>query len=371
MDLIIIIFLLGSAQGIFIAVVLFNKPGNKTANKLLAFLLISYSAFIAESALSGTEIASHFPHLLGLAAGVVFLIPPLHYFYARCLISSSFVFSKKDLLHLLPFLAFYAYNLFPYYLQSGAYKIEYIQNFDIAGKPPVLVFFNWLVLAQGVTYMLFTLKLLKKHALNIKDIFSSIQKVSLNWLRNITLMTLALWIVGIIAEIIQTFDPATTTDLSVPVLVSIFIYTMGYMGLRQPEIFSEREEPKDSIKYKRSGLSEDKAITLKNNLTHLMNSEKPFIDSQLRLSELAKMLSTSPNHLSQVINDHMQQNFFDFINYYRIEEAKQLLMDTASAQFTLLAIANDVGFNSKSAFNSAFKKHTLITPSQFRDNSLN
>ncbi len=101
-----------------------------------------------------------------------------------------------------------------------------------------------------------------------------------------------------------------------------------------------------------------------------MDSEKPFFDSNLKLSQLAKMLSTTSNHLSQVINDHRKQNFFDFINGYRIDQAKRLLLDSSHQNYTLLSIAYEVGFNSKSAFNTAFKKHTSETPSRFRDRAL-
>jgi AraC-like DNA-binding protein len=100
-----------------------------------------------------------------------------------------------------------------------------------------------------------------------------------------------------------------------------------------------------------------------------METDKPFIYSSLKLNQLAKMIGTTPNSLSQVINEESEQNFYDFINGYRIDEAKKMIRDPANAQVTLLSIAYDAGFNSKSAFNAAFKKYTGMTPSQFRKNS--
>ena len=97
-----------------------------------------------------------------------------------------------------------------------------------------------------------------------------------------------------------------------------------------------------------------------------METKKPFTDSNLKLNQLAKMISTTPNYLSQVINEEREQNFFDFVNWYRIEEAKKLIKDASDQQSTLLSIAYEVGFNSKSAFNTSFKKHTQMTPSQYR-----
>ncbi|MBD3291142.1 helix-turn-helix domain-containing protein [candidate division KSB1 bacterium] len=361
-----IVLLLGASQGVFLAFLLFNKPGNKTANRFLALLMISYSAFIAESSISGTPLAMKFPHLLGLAAGVIFLVPPLHYLYARSLISSDFTFSKKQLLHFIPFISFYLYYLFPYYLKSGAYKITHIETIALEGSPPDLVFFNWVVIFQGIIYMGMTLRLLKKHSLNIKDNFSSIEKINLNWLRNITVMTIILWSLGLVIEFLQLFDLALSVDVLVALATAILIYAMGYLGLRQPEIFSGNTEIKDLKKYERSGLTKTKAQELHEKLVHLMETKKPFTDSNLKLNQLAKMISTTPNYLSQVINEERQQNFFDFVNWYRIEEAKKLIKDASDQQSTLLSIAYEVGFNSKSAFNTSFKKHTQRTPSQYR-----
>ncbi len=365
-NLVTLIFLLGATQGVFLAVLLFNKPGNKTANRLLALLMIAYSAFIAEAALSRTGLGYNFPHLLGLAAGAIFLVGPLHYLYGRSLISPEFSVRRFHLLHFLPFVAFYGALLFPYYLLSGAEKIAFFQSLETQGPPPLILFFGWMVLVQGVVYLMLTLQLLKIHTRRIKDAFSSVDKVNLRWLKNITLMSLALWGLGLVIEFLQLFDIAPLFDLSVPVTAALLIYAMGYLGLRQPEIFSGTSGLKE-FKYQRSGLTPEREHDLHERLVRFMQTKKPFTDSDIKLGQLAQLLATSPNHLSQVINTKCQQNFFDFINRYRIEDAKRLLLDPDHQQMTLLSIAYDVGFNSKSAFNAAFKKHADMTPSQFRN----
>lgn len=367
-NLVTMILLLGATQGVFLALLVFNKPGNKSANRFLAFLLISYSAFLADASLMQTEFGWQFPHLLGLAAGVIYLVTPLHYFYARSLISPDFSFRKKHLLHFVPFAAFYLASLFPYYLLSGAEKIAYLQTDQLKGPSPLLLFFNWVLVFQGIIYLTMTLRLLKKHSLRIKDNFSSLEKINLNWLKNITLMTLAFWSLEFLLEILQIFHFAASIEISVPLSAAVFIYAMGYLGLRQPEIFYGFAENKELKKYERSGLTKTMGQELLKKLIHLMETEKPYTDSNLKLTQLAQMLSTSPNYLSQVINEELKQNFFDFVNWYRIEEAKRLISNSSYQNFTLLAIAYDVGFNSKSAFNTSFKKHTQMTPSQFRKN---
>ena len=97
-----------------------------------------------------------------------------------------------------------------------------------------------------------------------------------------------------------------------------------------------------------------------------MKNDKPFLDPALCLSDLASKLSIPPHHLSQVLNTCFNQNFFDFINSYRIKESKELLSIQAPIKKTILEIIYETGFNSKSVFNNAFKKYTGMTPSQFR-----
>ncbi|MCE5251614.1 helix-turn-helix transcriptional regulator [bacterium] len=364
------VFLLGAVQGIFLALLLLKKQDNKTANTFLAFLMIAYSAFIAEASFTATDLSIQFPHLLGLAQGVVFLFGPLHYLYTRSLIYTGFKFTKKQLLHFLPFAIFYLSLLFPFYLRSGEYKITFVNNVMMYGQSPLLMFFSWAKIIQGIVYLIITLVLLKNYSRKIKECFSSIEKINLNWLWYITVMTTFLWILILFLNFLDFVGLIPSFGGAIPFFVAILIYIMGYLGLRQPEIFSGISDGKEMKKYERSGLTQEKAQTILKKLIHLMETEKPYTDNNLKLSQLAKMLTITPNYLSQVLNDTLQQNFFDFVNRYRIEESKKLILDSSQQQFTLLSIAYEVGFNSKSAFYTAFKKHTNMTPSQFKNNSL-
>lgn len=363
-----LILVLGAVQGVFLALLLFGRRDNKRANRLLGLLIISYTAFIVEQSLQGTQISRDLPHLIGLTSGFVFLIGPLHYIYARSLISPEKHLEKRDLLHAIPFVFFYLFFLVPFYLQSGSFKIEFMQSLEMTGPTASLRFFSWAVLFQGVIYMKITFDLLGVHAAHVKDEFSTVEKINLDWLRTITVITLVVWSLGIVIEVVQVFDPVTSLAGLVPAAISLLIYVMGYLGLRQPEIFfggapTESEEPK---KYERSGLSRERAEEINAKLTDLMESEKLFTDSTLKLSQLARAIPTSPNNLSQVINEERQQNFYDFVNWYRIEEAKRMMLDPQHKGATLLAIAYSVGFNSKSTFNTAFRRNTGMAPSHFR-----
>ena len=131
----------------------------------------------------------------------------------------------------------------------------------------------------------------------------------------------------------------------------------------------EMHEGTQSKKYGKSGLSDERARQIEKELILLMNREKPFLNSNLTLNQLSDILSVTPHNLSEVINTRLKQNFFDFINTYRIEQVKTDLKNPDKMHLKVLAIAYDAGFNSKTAFNTIFKKTTGKTPSQYRQTS--
>lgn len=132
------------------------------------------------------------------------------------------------------------------------------------------------------------------------------------------------------------------------------------------EMVLKRTRSEKPDKYERSGLSSEKARRIEKSLRSLMENEAPYADSSLTLTQLADKLDVSPHNLSEVINTRLNLNFFDFVNRYRLEKIKQDLTDPDKKNLKLLAIAFDAGFNSKTAFNTIFKKHTGLTPSEYR-----
>nr|PID89378.1 MAG: hypothetical protein CSB01_02300 [Bacteroidia bacterium] len=151
------------------------------------------------------------------------------------------------------------------------------------------------------------------------------------------------------------------------ILVVTFIL-FGFYGIRHQNIFIDTNdginlEVKNNVAYETSGLKEDFAKQKHEELLNYMESAKPYLQPKLSLSILAESLGISPNHLSQIINQYEQQNFNDFVNKYRIDEFIMKAKD--NKQFSLLALAFDSGFNSKSTFNTVFKKHKGQTPSQY------
>jgi AraC-like DNA-binding protein len=162
----------------------------------------------------------------------------------------------------------------------------------------------------------------------------------------------------------------------ITVMAVILIYAMGYLGLRQPAIFTRAfvsqqtaiEESVDQAeeKYRRSGLDKETGHVFLNELTGHMEANKPYLEGDLVLPKLAQQLGISANYLSQVINEQLNVNFYDFVNGYRVEEARRLMRNAGQTNTNILNIALDSGFNSKSAFYTAFKKATSMTPTQYQ-----
>ena len=101
-----------------------------------------------------------------------------------------------------------------------------------------------------------------------------------------------------------------------------------------------------------------------------MENEKLYLDNNLSLKQLSEKLDIHPNYLSQIINERLNKNFYDFVNEYRVNEFKKITLLPKNKNFTLLSLAYDCGFNSKSSFNNVFKKFTKQTPSEFLKNPI-
>jgi AraC-like DNA-binding protein len=140
------------------------------------------------------------------------------------------------------------------------------------------------------------------------------------------------------------------------------------MALAAIGFYIYKKQPfKKQEKYKCSPLNPQFAEECIRKLKHLMEVEKAYLDADISLQSLAEKLSITSRLLSQILNETLDRNFSDFINFYRVEEAKKILQNPRSAQKKIIALAFDVGFNTKVAFYNAFKKFTNMTPAQYRE----
>jgi AraC-like DNA-binding protein len=205
--------------------------------------------------------------------------------------------------------------------------------------------------------------LLRKHRNNIRDQFSDLEKVNLQWLQILTFGLGGIWFLVIFFQ----------NEILILVGMVIFVFLIGFFGVRQADIFTPNQRPLDDNsgdneqkkKYPKSGLTEETSRKLHQSLIQLMTEEAPHRKSDLSINDLSSKLGVHPNTLSQIINQTENKNFYDFVNTYRIEEFKRMIALQKNQQYTLLSLAYDCGFSSKSSFNRYFKKATGQTPSEY------
>jgi AraC-like DNA-binding protein len=207
---------------------------------------------------------------------------------------------------------------------------------------------------------------------NSREPLSSAKRNNLFWLRTFMTMILVAAVAGLFRVALNF---RAESILLMPICFTVIVYVAGYMAIKHPEALAgvEEENLADSIetsnptkKYEKSNLTPERAEEYLKRLIHFMESEKPYTDGDLTLQKLAEKLSIPINHLSQIINERLRQNFFDFVNSYRVKEVQRMMSDPSKKHYSLIAIAEEVGFNSKSTFNSVFKKHVNMTPSEYR-----
>ena len=202
----------------------------------------------------------------------------------------------------------------------------------------------------------------------IKQNLSNIDQAKTDWLKLVFLFYIVILFIALPQTIAKSMGVNALGVYKTVASVSeaIFIFAIGLWGLNKSDIHFRDLVVRTKEKYSNSALTDIKASKVVDRLNVLMKSEEPYLDSDISLVALAEKLQITPHHLSQVINETLQQNFYDFINSARIERAKEMLATPDFKKLPIINIAYQVGFNNKTSFNNSFKKYTQQTPSQFR-----
>ncbi len=368
------IFLIAAFNALFFSFLILQKK-KALHDKILICWLLYLSLYTGIYGLFYNELFTDF-HLLSVSfISLLLLHGPFLFFYISALIDHKDRFRKEKLLHFIPFILFNLYIVIASFSPEISEQINLDHTESAHGAPLLLNVFLLLTVISGPFYFIISILLLKKLDINIFNNFSTYENVNLDWLRRLVytfgLIWTVLMIFATIHHVFQMFSWIFCTH-GLTLSLSAFIILIGYYGLKQKEIFIQY--PNLNTEYVTEPKTKYAGMLLKNEdieqyvskIRHFMAAEKPYLDADLTLPELANRLDIPSHHLSRVINEHFGINFFDFINQYRIEEVKARIDNPEYRNLSLLGIAFDSGFNTKSAFNRVFKKMTGFTPSEYR-----
>ena len=367
-----IIAIITVAQLLLFALFLLSAKKDRTPDKIaLALFLLANGFFILDFlSFRYTNLIIPFSvNLFFIGNAFGFLFGPLLYLYTKAVTSKDFQFLAKDILHLIPFAIVFCMILFLYQFQSYEVKLELLKTdiFDATG------FTIYFISMQVVifTYLLISYQIARKKNKNLKSYFSSIEKINFDWLKLVVTAFCVMWVVDIINWTLYILNANTAILMQflgfISLLINfIFANLLILKSLKLPQIDVDRENGIEKPKYVNSPLSDHEKDDILTRLENLMANEKLYLNSSLNLGETARHLNIAPRYLSQVINELKEQNFYDYVNGYRINEAMRILIDPNHESDKIISVQLDCGFNSKSVFNTVFKKITGVTPSEYR-----
>ena len=313
-------------------------------------------------------------HVLGFTLNepIGFLAGPVLFLYVKSLYLNNENFIRKHIFHFIPFLIYFIFITIPraISLTIDDYIFQYIYVFENSN----LIIIEGLL--EGIyifIYVFVSLMILNRNI--VKQNLHFFNKKKLTWIKYLLIGVLFLISTDITVSIHKLFFGKTEWVFgyfTILLLVGLIIY-LGYIGMLQSRTLlsnSVNQQKKAKIKSStnlRFSEAESKEFNeLKIQLLQIMDTKKPYLNEDLNLDELAEFLSISNKKLSTLLNQYMDTSFYDFINHYRVEHFKLKLTDPNFENYTLLALAYDSGFKSKTSFNRIFKKSTGISPSQYK-----
>jgi len=357
---------IGISQSFFAGLLIATKKPLTTANRLMAAWLFMICIEMIFALINSTVIEMYsFPF-------VTFTYGPLLYLYIVFMTGPDKKFNWLSLLHFIPFAAFFTVSV--------VFRSEpLVRDLRTFFRPDKLIslriIYSVCFFCSITIYSILGFIEIARHQENLKNLVSfTSQKITLNWLKILAIsfyvVFFVLFILGglkIIGNFIP-FDPYFV----IFGFIALFSIVYSFYGIKQPVIFGEivhhsTDEKKETEKYSKSGLKDSQAEKYLKKLLDYMETGKPFLDGDLTIHDLSRKTGISRHHITQVLNEKYKRNFFMFINEYRVKEVMERFSDPKYNNYTILAIAFDSGFNSKTTFNSFFKSQTGMTPSAYRE----
>jgi len=369
----------GALQGILLSMFFFLRSRSRMATLMLGSYVFVFSVGLLENWFIENATSTFGQIVTGFISNSAYLYGPFLYLFIYYLTTGTSHLIKKHLIHFLPFLVFFLAQVVN--ILSGNELVEATGNFAD------FVLFELLVI-QILTYNIAAIRRLDIYYRKMLETWSTIEEKDLRWLRRLLFVITLIYAFSFLLTHLRLLGVTNIERLYLIIQVSITlcIYLMSYKVLLKPILFtpelatplstkesealpqilpSSEGEPAPESKYKKSGLKPEQAARHIEDLKRIMETEKPYKNPDLDVYALAQQLGISKNHFTQTLNEHLKVNFYEFINGFRIEEAKKLLLDPDYSNLSLDGIANESGYKSRTTFFNNFKKMTGQTPTEW------
>lgn len=370
---------IGTLQGILLAALLYFHPkADKTVNLFLALYIFCLSIIMTTALFyqilpwQNTFFLEPFPWMAG----------PLLYLYVRSF--KEKINWRKAWPHILPFFILFFISYLHFTSMARQFPGSKTLPPEVIQHPATLVFIL-IRYIQMLFYNWLGRRTLSSYQRSLKQLYSETTRMDPGWIRwlldgYLIAVLFSLIMFGLIVE----YPSQTNLWLVISVaIVTPYIYLATFKGISQPTLWQtthgvEKQEvekiiqrddevEKEKPKYHKASVSDEKTDEIINRILAAMELEKLYQETELTLQEMAEKVQAPAYQVSQAINEKLNKSFYDLINSYRVEEAKRLLHSPDSKNFTILSVGFEAGFNSKTTFNTVFKKFTGLTPSEFRN----
>ncbi|MCW1963434.1 helix-turn-helix domain-containing protein [Chryseobacterium viscerum] len=355
-----IFYLAGVFAACFSSLLIIGKRKKIMADYVLGawFLIIGLHLILFILFFSGNYLK--FPYFLGYEVIFPFIHGPMLYLYVLCVTGKN-PGVKIWLLHGIPVLMI-CLLLSQLLMLSPWDRLAAYQSGNNRYKLLSRIL-KYLMILSGIIYVSLSLLAVRRYTKGISNQYSNTEKINLNWLYYLIAGIALIWIAVIIRNDILIFS-----------LVVLFIVVAAYFGISRVGILDipvitnipdEKETDNEVVKYQKNSPGDEVIQSIYKKLVHKMVQEKLYKDPELNLNAVARLLDVHPNLLSQVINSMEHKNFYDYINRQRIEEFKRTVVLPVNQKYTILSLAFDCGFNSKTSFNRNFKNYMNCSPTEF------
>lgn len=381
-----LILILGALQGVFLSLAIINKRRKATnvGRGLLALLILSFSFDAFHEFLIQTNLIGNIPQIALLDPIVNLLYgPSLYLFVAFYTAMGREKPAYHYLAHFSPFVLSILYLFVLPKISADDINTIFFNQHEAGQDSNAIFSYVSVVAISGLIsisiYLSMALRLVHQYNKSIINNLSDIESIDLTWLKWFLLAFTVLYVLLVLSGLLlENSEIGDQLNKLLYLFIVFVVYAIGYNGMNQSTYLEKqatsaaqpRLEPHQPVvneKYKTSSIDESLSKVLITDLYAHMEKEQPYLDNGLTLTNLSEQMGLSSNYLSQIINQNTNMNFFDFVNSYRVKSACERLANKNLAHLSIIDIVYESGFNSKSAFYTAFKKVTGLTPNQYRE----